>query len=217
MDAFDNYRSMDNMIKYMNSDPVMSKKWHLQYSTPSNYIDAIKSHRFPTKQDDLFPYADNPASWWTGYFSSRANAKSYIRRGGSSLTAANQFYTSVILDNSVPQKDIDALIGVQNQMLDAMGIYQHHDAVTGTARQDVANDYALRLHKAMEKNHEAWSAMMDIDMQQFAGMSSQGTFQFCEKTNATYLDCPIANYNLTEGAEVFVAVHNPSTLNLQHI
>ncbi len=28
---------------------------------------------------------------------------------------------------------------------DAMGIVQHHDAVSGTERQDVADDYALRL------------------------------------------------------------------------
>ncbi len=28
---------------------------------------------------------------------------------------------------------------------DAMGIVQHHDAVSGTERQDVANDYAQRL------------------------------------------------------------------------
>jgi hypothetical protein len=28
---------------------------------------------------------------------------------------------------------------------DAMGIVQHHDAISGTERQDVANDYAQRL------------------------------------------------------------------------
>ena len=37
-------------------------------------------------------------------------------------------------------------------MLDEMGIYQHHDAATGTAKQYVADDYATRLFKAMQKN-----------------------------------------------------------------
>lgn len=39
-------------------------------------------------------------------------------------------------------------------MLDAMGINQHHDAVTGTARQYVANDYLLRLYKGMKKTRD---------------------------------------------------------------
>lgn len=38
-----------------------------------------------------------------------------------------------------------------------MGIYQHHDAITGTAKQYVANDYANRLHLAMEKTKSVYS------------------------------------------------------------
>jgi len=35
-------------------------------------------------------------------------------------------------------------------MLDVIGVTQHHDAVTGTAKQHVANDYAFRISKAMK-------------------------------------------------------------------
>lgn len=35
-------------------------------------------------------------------------------------------------------------------MLDAMGVYQHHDAVAGTAKQYVANDYSFKLVNALE-------------------------------------------------------------------
>jgi hypothetical protein len=38
-----------------------------------------------------------------------------------------------------------------------MGIMQHHDAATGTAKQAVANDYNRRLHEAMEKAHESYA------------------------------------------------------------
>lgn len=33
---------------------------------------------------------------------------------------------------------------------EAMGILQHHDAVTGTEKQHVADDYARILHRSME-------------------------------------------------------------------
>jgi hypothetical protein len=46
------------------------------------------------------------------------------------------------------------MLGNQSELLDAMGIYQHHDAVSGTAKQAVADDYSRRLHKAMMDNLE---------------------------------------------------------------
>ncbi len=38
-------------------------------------------------------------------------------------------------------------------MLDSMGSYQHHDAITGTAKQAVADDYSLLLSKSMDKSN----------------------------------------------------------------
>jgi hypothetical protein len=75
MDAFQNYINMDRMIEYMNKH--YGDQFFLKYSTPSEYVDAIaaKNVTWPVKYDDMFPYADNPDSYWTGYFSSRANDK----------------------------------------------------------------------------------------------------------------------------------------------
>jgi hypothetical protein len=43
------YDNLDNMIKYMNEN--FGDKYLLRYSTPSDYIDAIKKHNveWPTK------------------------------------------------------------------------------------------------------------------------------------------------------------------------
>jgi hypothetical protein len=47
-------------------------------------------------------------------------------------------------------------------MLDQLGVYQHHDAVAGTAKQAVADDYALRLSKAIsQNNNDLYSDLMD--------------------------------------------------------
>lgn len=36
------------------------------------------------------------------------------------------------------------------QLREVMGVMQHHDAITGTEKQAVANDYARLLKKAMD-------------------------------------------------------------------
>ena len=38
-------------------------------------------------------------------------------------------------------------------MLDSLGIYQHHDGITGTAKQHVADDYALRMYNSITKSN----------------------------------------------------------------
>lgn len=42
-------------------------------------------------------------------------------------------------------------------MLDVLGINQHHDAVTGTGKQAVADDYAHKLYVGMDTNSDAYS------------------------------------------------------------
>jgi hypothetical protein len=80
---------MDAMISYINEH--YGDKYKLFYSTPSIYVDAVAKYNisWPTKYDDMFPYSDNPDSYWTGYFSSRANDKGYIRRASTNFHASN--------------------------------------------------------------------------------------------------------------------------------
>lgn len=74
--AYQNYENMDHMIEYMNKH--YSDKYIFKYSTPAIYTKELNAlnHTFPSKSDDLFPLGDYYDSWWTGYFSSRANSKS---------------------------------------------------------------------------------------------------------------------------------------------
>jgi len=46
------------------------------------------------------------------------------------------------------------LIGDISLMKEAMAVLQHHDAVTGTEKQHVANDYARLLHMGVEECHK---------------------------------------------------------------
>ena len=73
-----NFQSLDKLIFNFNAK---YNNFTLVYSTPSNYIDAIAAENvtWTVKTDDMFPYADGDDSFWSGYFSSRANDKEYAR------------------------------------------------------------------------------------------------------------------------------------------
>ena len=93
---------------------------------------------WPTKTDDFFPYASSKQSYWTGYYTSRPTYKYHERRANSLAQSAKRIGTF----NATLNKSS------LNLLAEELGVAQHHDAITGTARQLVDYDYHLRLHKA---------------------------------------------------------------------
>ncbi|CAG9122905.1 unnamed protein product [Plutella xylostella] len=79
------YTNLDKLIEHTNR--VAEGKVHLFYSTPNCYLKAVHDANptLPTKRDDFFPYASDPNSFWTGYFTSKPTIKLYEREGNSVL------------------------------------------------------------------------------------------------------------------------------------
>jgi len=84
-------------------------KYHFRYSTPSDYIDAIAKLNvtWPTKYDDMFPYADGPDAYWTGYFTSRANNKAFTRAGSHHLHAFSGLMSEEVFKKDANMTEID--------------------------------------------------------------------------------------------------------------
>ena len=161
------FDSLDNLIAGFNAK---YNDMQLEYSTPSRYIDAISSGanaylQWPTKYDDMFPYADNPLSFWTGYFSSRANDKAYVRRASHNLHAAQRLFGLQIIDQALTQQRYLDIVNAGAKTMDALGVLQHHDAVTGTAKQAVASNYNSRVYKGMVANNKVFGQAIN-DMAQ---------------------------------------------------
>jgi alpha-mannosidase len=132
------FKNLDKLIRLVNADGRVK----MFYSTPTQYLQAkLRSNvSWPLKTDDLFPYADGAHSYWTGFYTSRPALKRYIRLNSAFLQAARQ---------------IEVWAGGNGNgtslLWDALGIAQHHDAVTGTELQPVAFDYALRIAQGATK------------------------------------------------------------------
>lgn len=91
------FKNADRLINYINTNyPNIT----LLYSTPGQYIDALYNSNitWPVRYDDMFPYADRPEDYWTGYFSSRAGAKWQVREGQAFQHASNWLYSLKAID-----------------------------------------------------------------------------------------------------------------------
>lgn len=88
------FHSSDKLIEWFNANTGVEYNIKLQYSTPSMYVDAIDAENlvFSTKYDDMFPYRDSVDSNWAGYFSSRANDKSYFRVASHAMHSSSKLF-----------------------------------------------------------------------------------------------------------------------------
>ncbi len=82
----------------------------------------------------MFPYADNDVSFWTGYFSSRANDKKYMRDASHTLHSSNKLFALASIDQKTTDVQIEQMLEAKAVMMDVVGVVQHHDAITGTGK-----------------------------------------------------------------------------------
>uniref|UniRef100_A0AAR2JS97 Alpha-mannosidase n=1 Tax=Pygocentrus nattereri TaxID=42514 RepID=A0AAR2JS97_PYGNA len=189
------YKNMDKLIHYVNAQQANGSQVNVLYSTPSCYLQELNlaNQTWPLKSDDFFPYADGPHDFWTGYFTSRPALKRYERLSNSLLQTCNQLE---VLGGPKSRSGPFGK-GDSDTMKRAMAVAQHHDAVSGTEKQHVADDYAKRLA-------EGWAHCQVLVSNSLSVLSgSEVPRVFCENLNISV--CP-----LTEGSKMFsMNVYNP--------
>ncbi|XP_041448156.1 LOW QUALITY PROTEIN: lysosomal alpha-mannosidase-like [Drosophila obscura] len=139
--AQSNFKNMDKLIKYVNQ---LQFKYHVFYSTPGCYLNALHQTlaTWPNKTQDFFPYASGSNSFWTGYYTSRPTQKRFERDGNHILQTAKQLSVFAGLSSEQQKEDL-------NYLRQIMGVMQHHDAITGTSKQAVSNDYDRLLYEGI--------------------------------------------------------------------
>ncbi|KAJ4714169.1 Alpha-mannosidase [Melia azedarach] len=193
------FKQMDKLIHHVNKDGRVNAL----YSTPSLYTDAKNAANgsWPLKTLDYFPYADRPNAYWTGFFTSRPALKKYVRMLSGYYLAARQ---------------LEFLAGKQSSgpttfaLGDALGIAQHHDAVTGTAKQHTTDDYAKRLAiGASEAEVVVSTALSCLAGNKSGDQCGKPAIMLgqCPLLNISY--CPPTEKAIPEGKNLVIVAYNP--------
>uniref|UniRef100_UPI00398F8D44 alpha-mannosidase 2x isoform X4 n=1 Tax=Pristiophorus japonicus TaxID=55135 RepID=UPI00398F8D44 len=154
------FQNYERLFNYMNSHPELHVQ--VQFGTLSEYFDAVykkndvspgsKPPSYPVLSGDFFTYADREDHYWSGYFTSRPFYKNLDRVLESHLRAAEILYSLALsharrcgADSEYPVSDYSSLTEARRNI----GLFQHHDAITGTSKEVVVVDYGIRLFHSL--------------------------------------------------------------------
>uniref|UniRef100_A0A6A7G152 Alpha-mannosidase n=3 Tax=Hirondellea gigas TaxID=1518452 RepID=A0A6A7G152_9CRUS len=105
---------------------------------------------FPSLAGDFFTYADKDDNYWSGYFTSRPYYKARSRLLAHKIRAAEILFNLAVgssgaTDPAIPHNIAEQLHLELTEAHKALGLFQHHDGITGTAKDHVVLDYANKL------------------------------------------------------------------------
>lgn len=163
------YKNYMALFDYINQQ----KDWNVnaRFGTVSDYFTTLQTHyphlyaangkiaatALPTVGGDFFPYSDQQNQYWTGYYTTRPYLKVLGRELEYGLRVAEMVNVQFMLHhrwlsngkgnetNAIFTDNLEQL----RQAHRALGLFQHHDATTGTARYFVAKDYEDYLKEAL--------------------------------------------------------------------
>ncbi|KAM7533014.1 hypothetical protein Aperf_G00000119826 [Anoplocephala perfoliata] len=146
----------DKLINHINNEK--SFNMNVRFGTLSEYFQLVNSRKpmkdFPTFQGDFFTYADVDDAFWNGYYTSRPSHKAMSRMVEAELRNADILFsfarhwapaTTSVTSNLLFTDLYDKLkIARRN-----LALFQHHDAITGTAKAAVMVDFRQKLAVAL--------------------------------------------------------------------
>uniref|UniRef100_A0AAX7VKS8 Alpha-mannosidase n=1 Tax=Astatotilapia calliptera TaxID=8154 RepID=A0AAX7VKS8_ASTCA len=207
------YINYQKLFDYMNSHPEMHVQ--AQFGTLTDYFNAVyktngvaqgsRPAGYPVLSGDFFAYADREDHYWTGYFTSRPFYKSMDRVIESHLRGAEILYSLAVANarhagmaGRYPVSDYSLLVDARR----SVGLFQHHDAITGTAKENVVIDYGTKLLRSL-----IGLKRVIINAAHFLVMKNKEFYRFYQ--TEPFLETVNANFTYKKQTDLYLVMFNP--------
>ncbi|XP_060567946.1 alpha-mannosidase 2-like [Ruditapes philippinarum] len=143
------FENLQTIFNYINDKPEMQMK--IEFGTLKDYFKHLHKsmgrykadNDYPVLSGDFFPYTDRSDQYWSGFYSTRPHFKFLVRQLQQVLRSAEILFTFCMSYLNVNTNMWD-LYSKLETVRRTLALSQHHDAITGTSKRHVMNDYSDR-------------------------------------------------------------------------
>lgn len=174
------FRNYQLLFDYINSNP--SLKAEAKFGTLDDYFQTLREEAdrinysrpgeagssqvggFPSLSGDFFTYADRQQDYWSGYYVSRPFFKAVDRVLEQTLRAT-EMMIALLLGYCQRAQCEKLPTGFAYKLTAArrnLALFQHHDGVTGTAKDHVVQDYGTRMHTSLHDLQTFMSKAIEV-------------------------------------------------------
>ena len=168
------FEQLERVVSYVNAHNKANIT--VRISTPSEFIETLQKEdrKWPVEYDDGFPYAGGEDEFWTGYFTSKPNGKRLVKDASAMLGAFNKITSLKVIEEGVTSDTVKSVLSSKQKLFENLGIYQHHDAITGTEKQVVSDMYAFQMTKAIDESAVIYDQELKERVQGMSGLNITG-------------------------------------------
>lgn len=155
------YTNYKKLIDFINTNKDRYHGAEVNFGTPSDFFKVLRersNNQFPSLRGDFFVYSDvyteGRAAYWSGYYTSRPYWKVLGRELECNLRSTEILYVFALNDAKRKKLQTAKLLERNYEKLirarQNLAVFQHHDAITGTSKAFVMNDFALKLFEGIQ-------------------------------------------------------------------
>lgn len=223
------FRNYQMLFDYINSNPSLNAE--AKFGTLDDYFRTLREEAervnyslpgeigsgeiegFPSLSGDFFTYSDRQQDYWSGYYVSRPFFKAVDRVLEHTLRAS-EMLMALLLGRCHRAQCEKLPISYAHKLTAArrnLALFQHHDGVTGTAKNHVVKDYGTRMHTSLQDLQIFMSKAVEVLLGIRFEKNEQNPSQFEPEQVRSKYDAQAIHKGITvqEGAARSVVIFNP--------